>query len=174
MLTELPLDSIAVSARGYIDGELGVEWIQAFDEDTKDRVGVRFLFVDGHNSHCTVEFLDYAAEHNIIVISYPPHTTHALQGLDVTCFGPLKLYWSKEKAKWERLKKRRLGKNDFLAVYSLARRRAFTEKNIKSAFRATGLVPFRRALSTPTRWCRRLLIQPKEDFPCPSQRQPEH
>ncbi|KAG8951472.1 hypothetical protein FRC04_006004 [Tulasnella sp. 424] len=123
--------NIAVSARGYVDGELGVEWIQVFDKDTKDR------------------FLDYAAEHNIIVISYPPHTTHALQGLDVACFGPLKLYWSEEKAKWERLKKRRLGKNDFLAVYSLARRRAFTEKNIKSAFRATGVVPFRRISPAP-------------------------
>ncbi|KAG8925761.1 hypothetical protein FRC01_009737 [Tulasnella sp. 417] len=159
--------NVAISSRGYIDGELSVDWIKGFDEDTKDRVGARFLFVDGHSSHCTVEFLDYAAEHNIIVISYPPHTTHALQGLDVACFGPLKLYWSQEKAKWERLKKRRLGKNDFLEVYSLARRRAFTEKNIKSAFRTTGLVPFRRGIVQPDQMAPALVDSAKGGFPLP-------
>ncbi|KAG8940712.1 hypothetical protein FRC04_005067 [Tulasnella sp. 424] len=151
----------------HIDGELGVDWIRHFDEATKDRVGVRFQFVDDHSSHCTVEFLDYAAEHDIIVISYPPHTTHALQGLDVACFGPLKLYWSLEKTKWERLKKRRLGKNDFLEVYSLARRRAFTEKTIKSAFRTMGLVPFRRAAIEPDKMAPALVDSAKGGFPLP-------
>lgn len=57
------------------------------------------------------------------MISTPPHTTHELQGLDVACFGALKI---------------------FLLVYSRARARAFTEPTIRSAFRATGLIPFRR------------------------------
>lgn len=166
-LTEYFWDSVAISSRGYINGELGVDWIRHFDEETKDRVGVRFLFVNGHSLHCTVEFLDYAAEHNIIVISYPPHTTHALQGLDVACFGPLKLYWSQEKTKWERLKKRCLGKNDFLKVYSLARRRAFTEKTIKSAFRRTRLVPFCWAAIELDKMAPALVDSAKGGFPLP-------
>ncbi|KIO17780.1 hypothetical protein M407DRAFT_84644 [Tulasnella calospora MUT 4182] len=139
---------IAVSAKGYTDNELGVESIKFIDEQTKDREGVRFLFVDGHGSHCTLEFLDYVAEHNIIVISYPPHLTQWLQGLDVACFGPLKIFWSQEKAKWEYKMRQRVSKDTFLRVYSYARERAFTQPTICSAFRTTGIDPLRRDLLT--------------------------
>lgn len=118
------------------------------DEQTKDREGARFLFVDGHGSHCTLEFLDYAAEHNIIVISYPPHLTQWLQGLDVACFGPLKIFWSQEKGKWEHRMRQRVSKETFLRVYSNARKRAFSESTILSAFRTTGIVPLRRDFLT--------------------------
>jgi len=82
-----------MSNRGYTDGELGVAYINNFNDQTVEKANtVQFLFVDGHNSHCTLEALNFAAEHNIVIISYPPHTTHALQGLDVACFGPLKIF----------------------------------------------------------------------------------
>lgn len=125
-----------------------MESIKFIDEQTKDREGVRFLFVDGHGSHCTLEFLDYAAEHNIIVISYPPHLTQLLQGLDVACFGPLKIFWSQEKAKWEYKMRQRVSKDTFLRVYSYAQERAFTQPTIRSAFRTTGIDLLRRDLLT--------------------------
>lgn len=108
----------------------------------------RFLFVDGHKSHCTIEALEFAKAHNIVVISYPPHTTHALQGLDVACFGALKTYWGHEKSDYETVSKKRVSKANFLQVYSPARKRAFTVSTIASAFRATGLVPFNRNIIT--------------------------
>ena len=36
------------------------------------------------------EFIQYARDNNIIVLGYPPHCTHALQGLDVVCFVKMK------------------------------------------------------------------------------------
>ncbi|KIO20701.1 hypothetical protein M407DRAFT_81291 [Tulasnella calospora MUT 4182] len=136
--------NVTVSSRGYITNEIGVEYIRDFHRQTAHLchdLGPRFLFVDGHSSHCTLEFLEFAVAHNIIVISYPPHTTHWLQGLDVACFGPLKIYWSQECDKFWRATGKRVNNDTFLLVYSRARAQAFTVDTIKSAWR---LIPFRK------------------------------
>ncbi|KAF8236686.1 hypothetical protein L208DRAFT_1192246, partial [Tricholoma matsutake] len=51
---------------------------------------------DGHNSHCTFTFCKYAADHKIIIICLPSHTTHALQPCDIDAFGPLAQSWKHE------------------------------------------------------------------------------
>ena len=53
------------------------------------------LFVDGHASHITIDVIDLARENNITLFCLPPHTTHALQPLDVSVFKSLKLHFSK-------------------------------------------------------------------------------
>ena len=71
---------------------LGIEFIKFFDEATQDVAaeGPWLLQLDGHGSHLSLEFLLYAKDHHIIVLGYPPHCTHLLQGLDVVVFSPLK------------------------------------------------------------------------------------
>ena len=59
--------------------------------------------MDGHSSHYTPELLDFARDNNIIILGYPPHCTHALQGLDVICFARMKEAWKKEIHKFEEL-----------------------------------------------------------------------
>ncbi len=48
--------------KGYIDGEIGIEWIKHFDNQTKVKVNgqQRLLLVDRHASHYTLGFLEYA------------------------------------------------------------------------------------------------------------------
>ena len=46
--------------------------------------------MDGHSLHYTPELLHYCKDNNIIVLGYPPHCTHVLQGLDVICFEKMK------------------------------------------------------------------------------------
>lgn len=46
---------------------------------------------DGHGSHETLGLLDLAAEQNIYVFVLPPHTTHYLQPLYRTVFGPFNI-----------------------------------------------------------------------------------
>jgi DDE superfamily endonuclease len=98
--------------------------------------------VDGHNSHYTKEFLDYAREHHIHVLCYPAHTTHVYQGLDVGVFGVVKLYWTQERNKCLREKGERVTKENFLSIYGAAHIRALTPETIRSAFRKTGAWPF--------------------------------
>lgn len=47
------------------------------------------MLLDGHGSHYTLKLLRFAKDNNIIILAYPPHTTHALQGLDVACFAKM-------------------------------------------------------------------------------------
>jgi hypothetical protein len=52
---------LAYSQKGWTDGEIDVEYINDFDEQTKEKANscVRVLLVDGHNSHYTLGFLLY-------------------------------------------------------------------------------------------------------------------
>ena len=102
----------------------------------------QLLIVDGHNSHYSRTFLQYARENSIIVICYPAHTTHILQGLDVIIFALLKCRLTEEHDLYERRTGKHIGKNNFLEVYGKAHNQALTLENIKAAFRKTGLCPF--------------------------------
>jgi hypothetical protein len=46
------------------------------------------FIVNGHGSHCTMEFYKYCVETKIILYCLPSHTTHYLQSLDVVMFSP--------------------------------------------------------------------------------------
>jgi len=70
-----------------MNGVLGKEWIsQDFDPATCKLAGDRYrlLIVDGHCSHFTYEFLQYAKDNKIEVLCLPSNTTHLLQS-EYTC-----------------------------------------------------------------------------------------
>jgi hypothetical protein len=48
------------------------------------------LFCDNCKTHCSEELLKKLARHGILVLTYPPHTSHVFQVLDVLLFGILK------------------------------------------------------------------------------------
>jgi hypothetical protein len=52
------------------------------------------LIPDGHGSHLTFEFIQYCMTHKILLLIYPPHSTHSLQPLDVVMFKPLSSQYS--------------------------------------------------------------------------------
>jgi len=74
-------DSICHSLKGWTDGDIALFWMtKDFDEQTHDKAQgqARVLILDGHSSHYTPELLEYAQDHNIMILGYPPHCTHAL------------------------------------------------------------------------------------------------
>jgi hypothetical protein len=115
-----------------------------FDKQTSAKANGRrqLLLVDGHNSHYTRGFLEYARKNHITVLCYPSHSTHLYQGLDVVIFSVLKRSWSKFRDDYKRTTGKTVNKTNFLGVYAKAHLEAFTTENIKAAFRATGVVPF--------------------------------
>jgi hypothetical protein len=102
----------------------------------------RLLVLDGHGSHATPEFDAYCTENNIITLCLPAHTSHITQPLDVACFSPLKTAYSQHILDLARKGIFHVDKTDFLIMYHRARCKVFTEVNIQSGFRATGLVPY--------------------------------
>ena len=81
-----------MSANGWTDNEIGLEWIkQCFEPETQcdDDSEYRLLILDGHASHVTTKVIRFCVDHKIILLCLPPHTTHLLQPLDVGIFAAL-------------------------------------------------------------------------------------
>ncbi|KIJ24820.1 hypothetical protein M422DRAFT_194237 [Sphaerobolus stellatus SS14] len=143
--------------------------VKSFDIQTRGKVAGKphVLLVDGHNSHHTGTLLQYAKENNIIMLGYPPHCTHALQGLDVACLSHLKdLYW-KELESFEELNHGRISKHDFPFVFGMAFHKAFTEDTILAAFQATGIHPFNPDIISPRQMKPSIPYSAKAPFPLP-------
>ena len=164
------LSRLGYSKKGWTTGEIGVEWIKIFDEQTCTKADGEYcmLLVDGHNSHYTHTFLQYARKHKIVVLCYLAHTTHVYQGLDVVVFAVLKRYIGEERQAYEWRTGEKMKKENFLEIYGKAHRRAMQPETIKTAFQKTGMWPVNpdtitpdmMALSKPTAMASSLPIVP--------------
>ena len=134
---------IAVSENGWTNDKLGLEWIHHFHESTKHCKGKwRLLIFDGHGSHQTAEFREFCLQNCILTLCMPAHTSHILQPLDVSCFGPLKKAYGSGIESKMRLGINHITKEEFLPTFYTAHEQVMTAANITSGFRATGIVPF--------------------------------
>ena len=60
------------------------------------------LLLDNHYSHLAIDVLDYSKDNGVVFLSFPPHSSHKLQSLDRTVFGPPKKIWGPEQQTWMR------------------------------------------------------------------------
>ena len=137
--------AVFVSPNGWTDSELANEWlIKDFDTQTKDKAGghTHVLLLDGHSSHHTPEFLWFVLENNIVILGYPPHCTHALQGLDIVCIARMKEVWKEVLSNFEKASGEKVGKRDFTALFGKAYLKAFTTETVQAAFQVTGVYPY--------------------------------
>lgn len=135
--------------KGWTNGQISHLWIKDFDKQTARTDGKwRLLLVDGHNSHYTRSFLEYARDHKIAVLCYPSHATHVYQGLDVVVFAPLKRAIRKQRDAHLR-EGESMDKSNFLTIYGKAHLQAITSALITEAFDKTGVWPFNPAVVTP-------------------------
>ena len=82
----------AHSDKGFTTNELATRWlVNYFDAWTQDVADgqQRLLILDGHQTYFNIDFVRYAVKNGITLLSYPGHTTHLLQPLDVGLFAPL-------------------------------------------------------------------------------------
>ncbi len=86
--------------------------------------------------------LEVCFENNIILCRLPSHTSHKLQPCDVGVFAPLKAAYRDQVERLYRGGANTVDKDHFTSLYSPARERAFTKRNITAAWAASGLFPF--------------------------------
>jgi hypothetical protein len=137
---------VAATPSGWTNDEYGLAWlVDVFDRYTKNKARrkYRLLILDGHGSHMTMAFIDYCFEKRIILVMFPPHSTHTLQPLDVGLFGLLATQYSSELSSQHPASQGLLlvKKADFYGLFKSAYTKSFTEKNIVSSFEATGIWP---------------------------------
>jgi hypothetical protein len=80
------------SSCGWMTAELFTKWATIFVkwlDEYRNRLSwnekTAILFIDNCRTHCVASALRIFAEHNVKVISFPPHMTHVLQPIDVSC-----------------------------------------------------------------------------------------
>lgn len=54
------------------------------------------VIYDGHISHMSIELIEWAREHHIVIQLLPAPCSHFLQPLDVACFGPFEKVYNRE------------------------------------------------------------------------------
>ena len=161
---------IGVSDNGWTTDELTFKWLrEVFEPQTRNRtVGrYRLLILAGHGSHSTPEFDKFCTEHRILIECMPPHSSHYLQPLDVSCFAMLKRTYGDLVKAMISLGVYHIDKPRFLELFLEAREKTYSTENIRSSFRATGLVPF-----DPTQVLCRLQTKIRTPSPPPASNQP--
>jgi len=120
---------------------LGMQWIKLFHEVTNETLtsgAWRLLIVDGHESHITIESIEFCLSVNIVAYCLPAHSTHLLQPLGVRLFSPLQRPYGLQVDCVVRFGNVAVTKGNLLIA---ARNATYTE-NILSAWRGAGLIPF--------------------------------
>lgn len=68
-----------------------MDWLHHFKSHVKlTREDSVLLILDNHTSYISLEAFNLCKSSFITILSLPPHTSHRLQPLDLTCFGSLK------------------------------------------------------------------------------------
>ena len=141
---EGPDDALyARSESGWIDSELFLSWFNKIflKYSVPDRPIM--LLTDGHKSHLTLDVVDLCIQNKIILFCLPPHTTHALQPLDVAVFKSLKDYFSKTvRALCFTKRNFVVTKKEFSKVAKTPFEKAFSIPNVKAGFKKCGIYPF--------------------------------
>jgi hypothetical protein len=147
--TSEPIAHFITSPNGWTTDDIGYQWLtDVFNRHTKQKARMgrdwRLLYLDGHSSHLNMRFLEFCDNHRIIVMAYPPHSTHRLQPLDVSLFNPLSNYYSQNLDNWVRTSHGicSMSKRYFWRLFKPAFDLSFTPENIASGWEKTGLHPF--------------------------------
>jgi hypothetical protein len=91
-----------------------------------------------------MKFINFCDANRILLAIYPPHSTHSLQPLDVSLFSPLSRAYSDELEQFmhECQGLSHMTKRDFFRLFWSSWNKAFSIKNINSAWESVGLHPW--------------------------------
>ena len=145
LMNDTPFGSVGVvSDSGWTSSEIFLQWLQHFIDHVKPGEEKKMiLLLDGHSSHKSLAAVVMARENHVSLVCLPPHTSHKLQPLDLSFFGPLKSAYSSECDKWmlshpgQRITFYQMG-----GLFGRAYNRVATIDKAVSGFRAAGCSPF--------------------------------
>lgn len=124
----------ATSENGWTSNQTAIGWLQAiFLPETKVDNEPRILITDGHRSHISVEFIWLCKQNRVYIVYLPPHSSHVLQPLDLSCFSPIKSRYRTNITALATLDDSApVKKQRFVQSYHLARTESLTERVIRS------------------------------------------
>lgn len=131
---------------GWVQDETFLIFVKHFQRYSNASLTHKVLLVlDNHSSHIHINSLDFCKQHGIVLLSFPPHSSHKLQPLDRSVNGPFKKAIITACDAWIR---NHPGKTmtiyDIPGVVKSAMPMALTPTNIQAGFQKTGSYPFNR------------------------------
>jgi hypothetical protein len=95
---------IVFSERGWVDYDVKLQWAEWFISKLLQDGKLKLLLCDNHISNFDDREIQTFIISNVVVMSFPAHTAHILQPLDLSCFSPFKRY---VKESWDILKRKK-------------------------------------------------------------------
>lgn len=107
------------------------------------------MVLDNHESHITIDSINFAKENGIHLLTIPPHTSQKLQPLDRILFGTLKSYYNSACDDWMVSHPGRpMTIYDIAGCLGRAYPTAMTPRNIQKSFEITGICPLNSEIFT--------------------------
>lgn len=132
------------SKSGWTDSGLFVKWLKHFQSSVKSsKEDGNILLLDGHHSHKSLEAVNFARENGIVLITFPPHSTHRLQPLDCTFFKSFKAAYNVACDNWLTSNPgKRISMYDIAGIVAPAYAKVASIDKAISGFAHCGLHPF--------------------------------
>lgn len=135
---------------GWITGTIFQQFMEHFHKHVPSSVDSPvLLLLDNHISHLASTVLDFCKQNGIVLVSFPPHTSHRLQPLDLSVYGPFKKYYYTACSDWMNSHPGMpISIYDIPVLAKEALTNAVTPRNIMSGFAKAGVWPFNRNVYT--------------------------
>ena len=137
---------------GWMNEDLYVNFIKHFIHhvpSSKERSVL--LILDNVDAYISPTAIDLARENGVVtrMLTIPPHTSHYLQPLDRTCYGPFKTAFGVAMDGWMRSHPGRIVTiYDVPSLVAEAQLYSLTIRNIQNGFRVSGIYPYNRNVFT--------------------------
>lgn len=129
---------------GWMTAEEFPSFLQHFQKHTHStKENPTLLLLDNHASHSSIEAVQYCRDNGITMLTFPPHTSHRLQVLDITVYGPFKAAYNKMLQRWMVANPgKRSTLYDYAGFVNEAFDASFSRKNIIGGFSKSGIWPY--------------------------------
>ncbi|XP_012563137.1 uncharacterized protein LOC105847861 [Hydra vulgaris] len=124
---------------GPAGSRLALPYFKKFDSDAK-----KVLIGDNLSSHISAHIIEECNKNNIKFVLLPSNSKHFTQPLDVAFFRPLKIKWRQTLTEWKEANRGSIPKDRFQRLLKKCLDALGEEnisKNLKSGFKAAGIVP---------------------------------
>ncbi|XP_045036776.1 uncharacterized protein LOC116930182 [Daphnia magna] len=143
-----------VHESGWMTAEnflLSLQHFHGIVKSTKEKPVL--LTLDNHSSHIDYNVVKFAKDNGIILLTFPPQCSHALQPLDVSVFGPFKSALKKSHNQWlQDHPGQRISIKEVAHLCRVPYMEKVIPGNITPGFQKTGIYPFNRDVIPDTRY----------------------
>jgi len=127
---------------GWIEKDLFLRWFKELFLNCIPAERPILLLVDGHKAHVTAELIETTTANKVLVFCLPAHSSHLLQPLDLSLFGPLKRGWVCACAAFSHVTCATINQSNFAKIFNVAWSSSVTPGIIRGGLRRSGFLPY--------------------------------